>query len=287
MVTLTHAGFCLTLNPQAGGTVQSLSWRGQDLLRASSNSGDPLASSGFPMVPFCGRIDQARFTWDGVTHTLAKNFPPEPHAIHGLGWQNPWRVEDVTANSITLLFDHDPDGAGEVWPWAFQARQHFVLEDTGLVLVMSLTNVSKSPMPAGMGWHPYFERADAKLQAPVTAVWAADAGGISTGTAAVDRSNDLRTQRDLQAISLDHAFECPNASATIVWPQRDLALQMRSSDGLGRLVVYVPHGQDFFCVEPLSHAPDAINRSPPYSATGLRVLAPDETWEETIRLEVG
>jgi aldose 1-epimerase len=142
-----------------------------------------------------------------------------------------------------------------------------------------------------MGWHPYFPRGDAVLEAPVTAVWAADAGGISTGTAALGPDNDLRLARALSDITLDHAFECgteaAGASARIVWPERDVCLLMTASPGLGRLVVYAPPGGDFFCVEPLSHAPDAINRPPPHADTGLKVLAPGEIWEETIRLELG
>jgi aldose 1-epimerase len=62
-------------------------------------------------------------------------------------------------------------------------------------------------------------------------------------------------------------------------------LVMQASAGLGRLVVYVPPGQDFFCVEPLSHVPDALNR-PAGMETGLQVLGPGETWTETVRLIV-
>jgi aldose 1-epimerase len=260
------------------------------LLRAATNLHDPLASAGFPMVPFCGRIDHGRFSWAGQGHQLARNFPPEPHAIHGLGWQGDWTVEDITGDSATLCFTHGPQAADD-WPFAFEAHQTFVLSDTGLELVMSITSRADAPMPAGMGWHPYFPRGDALLEAPVSAVWAGDAGGIATGTAELDDSNDLRMPRDLSGITLDHAFECGTsthgASARITWPQRDLCLMLSASPGLARLVVYVPRDQDFFCVEPLSHAPDAINRDAAKSITGLQVLAPGETWEETVRLELG
>jgi aldose 1-epimerase len=290
MVTLTHAGFSLSLAPAAGGSVTGLTWRGQPLLRASTDPRNPLAGAGFPMVPFCGRIDQGRFSWDGQLYTLTRNFPPEPHAIHGLGWQQPWAVDDIAGDSVTLVLRHGPATVGD-WQWALEARQTFTLADTGLELALSLKNTDTTPMPAGMGWHPYFPRGDAVLEAPVTAVWAADAGGISTGTAALDRSNDLRLPRALATIPLDHAFECgagtAGASARMVWPERDLCLLMSATPGLGRLVVYAPPGGDFFCVEPLSHAPDAINRAPPHAANGLRVLEPGEVWEETVRLDLG
>jgi aldose 1-epimerase len=290
MVTLTHAGFSLTLNPDHGGTVSSFMWRGKNLLRAAADPRSALASAAFPMVPFCGRVDQGAFTWDGTRHQLALNFLPEPHAIHGFGWQKAWQVEDIAIDTATLLLRHTATTNTD-WPWPFEARQCFELTDTGLTLSLSITSLADTPMPAGMGWHPYFPRGDATLEAPVTAVWAADAGGISTGTAGLSGDSDLRGGKTLSKIALDHAFECgtatDGASARLLWPESGICLLMTSTAGLGRLVVYVPPGQDYFCVEPLSHAPDAINRPPPYEVTGLRVLAPGETWEEVVRLELG
>jgi aldose 1-epimerase len=42
------------------------------------------------------------------------------------------------------------------------------------------------------------------------------------------------------------------------------------------LIVYTPAGDDFFCVEPVSHMTDAINRMGSVAEHGLRILMPGE-----------
>jgi aldose 1-epimerase len=52
-------------------------------------------------------------------------------------------------------------------------------------------------------------------------------------------------------------------------------------------VIYVPPGQDFFCVEPVTHVNDGFNllvRG--VDGTGVHVLAPGQTLAGTIRLRI-
>ena len=65
------------------------------------------------------------------TEALARNFPPEPHAIHGVGFEKPWQVESRAADSAQLRLTHRPDAG---WPWAFDARQRITLTDDLLIL---------------------------------------------------------------------------------------------------------------------------------------------------------
>jgi aldose 1-epimerase len=64
------------------------------------------------------------------------------------------------------------------------------------------------------------------------------------------------------------------------WPTH--ILTMMPADDLAFTVVYVPPGEDYFCVEPVSHMTDAINRPEERSVTGMRWLAPGERWETHI-----
>jgi aldose 1-epimerase len=56
-----------------------------------------------------------------------------------------------------------------------------------------------------------------------------------------------------------------------------LALSIEAGGLFRNLVVYTPPGQDFFCVEPVSHMTNAINRLASMRGHGLRSLAPGET----------
>jgi aldose 1-epimerase len=52
-------------------------------------------------------------------------------------------------------------------------------------------------------------------------------------------------------------------------------------------VVYVPPGQDFFCVEPVSHVNDGFNLlDRGVAQTGVRILEPGERLAGVVRLSV-
>ena len=55
-------------------------------------------------------------------------------------------------------------------------------------------------------------------------------------------------------MTLDNCFDGWDGRATIVWPARRLRLDLEASAPFRHLVIYVPPGQSFFCVEPVSHA---------------------------------
>lgn len=281
MITLTAGSSSLTLAPDLGGSVLGLTLGGHRVLRAAEQAGAVLDSAAFPLIPFAGRIDQGRFEWMGRSIQLAANFPPEPHAIHGMCWQQPWTVRDQTATSLEMSRHHDGTG----WPWAYRSTQTFTLTGDALRLDLSLTNCADTPMPGGLGWHPYFIRGDAVLTARTGLIWAARPGTIGTRPVAPTPDTDLSGPRPVAGLVIDNAYDWPARSARMDWPGHH-GVALTASDLFGRLVVYTPPGEDFFCVEPLSHAPDAHNRNHDPAKTGLRPLAPGETMHGTISLRL-
>jgi aldose 1-epimerase len=283
MITLSRGDCELVLAPSAGGTVRALRLGGQDLLRpAPPGIDDPLAAAAFPLVPFSGRIDRGRFRAGGELVTLAPNFPPEAHAIHGQGWQRPWTVERTEAASARLVYRHD----GEDWPWRYRATQAFRLRPDGLDLELALSNESDRPMPAGLGWHPYFPRSDATLTAAVRRIWPSGETGLVAPPRAPEPAEALDAPRAVDTLELDHCFDAGAAGATLRWPGRGRTLRLTGDAVLRFLIVYTPPGQDFFCVEPVSHAPDAVNSTLPDAETGRRVLEPGETLRARLALSV-
>ena len=84
---------------------------------------------------------------------------------------------------------------------------------------------------------------------------------------------------DVDGLLCDNQFEPWNRRARIVWPEENMSVALAASEGLERLVVYAPKGEDFFCVEPVSHMTGAFNRAADGEAnTGMRLLAPGESW---------
>jgi aldose 1-epimerase len=167
----------LELCPRTGGVVTAFRGRGHDLMRPAPAGAlaNPGEASSFPLVPFSNRIADARFAFGGRSYAMPANFPPEPHAIHGQGWQLPWRVEARSAARVILSLSH----AVADTPFDYSARQSFTLGDDGLVVTIAVTNTGATPMPAGIGLHPYFPRTEGvTLQADLDHVWLPDEAKI-------------------------------------------------------------------------------------------------------------
>ena len=49
--------------------------------------------------------------------------------------------------------------------------------------------------------------------------------------------------------------------------------------------MFTPQDRDYFCVEPVSHVSNAIHMADP-AAHGLRSVAPGETFEATMKLDI-
>ena len=288
LVTLRGGGLELDLCPRFGGAIARFRFRGHDLLRPSGTAltedRDPLAASGFPLVPFSGRIENGRFSFGGEEHRLEPNFPPEPHAIHGQGWQLPWEVVHAAEAFAELTLEHRVPAT----PLEWRARQTFELVDDGLIVGLTLTNAGDGPMPAGLGLHPYFPRTPAvALQARLAHVWLNDEGKIPRERVALPETWDFSTPQEVNALEMDNCFAGWDGKAQIVWPEIAQRLTIEADPLFGHLVIYIPQGADFFCVEPVSHASNGFNlHEAGVEGTGVRILEPGETLESMVRFRV-
>ena len=294
MIALNEGDLRLVLDPAAGGTVVSFTHREQPILRAAlPHSDDPRDRAAFPLVPFSGRIDRGRFKLDGHRVELPPNMPPEPHAIHGHGWQSSWQVTTQTARRASLELVH----AAGAWPWDYLATQTFALQGNQLRVELTLTNNAPQPMPAGLGWHPYFPRdlsaelddRAVRLRAPVRAFWPNSADTISLAPTVPDWLQDLEQGISIEKLNLDNAFsvaEPPVQPVSIHWVRTGIEVSLAASPNLGHLIIYTPPGEPYFCVEPVSHAPNCLNSSLESDLTGKRFLEPHETMSAEVVLTV-
>lgn len=283
-VTLVKGDMLLELDPCAGGAVSKLKHRDLDVLRPAPErvgpAFDPLKYAAFTMVPFVGRIHEARFQISEREIDLHANLPPEPHAIHGHGWQDVWKVESQSKTRASLSYHH----AADAWPWSYNARQDFQLSDNRLSVELSVKNLSDTPMPAGLGWHPYFSREGATLIVPTTHVWSVDAESGTNSPAPVKITDDLSRARIVDDMILDTAFSVEAGTIEINWPTHGVSI--KSDPVFEHATIFVPPGENYFCAEPISHAPNAVNSDLAEDVTGLKWLAPGETLSGKIKLTV-
>lgn len=285
ILRLVHAGWELALAPATGGRIFALratvGGALRDVLVPVHTPHAPGSAGCYPLVPFSNRIENARF--DAAGHPIALFAHPlgRPHAIHGFGWIAGWTVADQTPASATLVYTH----AADAWPWPFEARQHFTLDANGFTVAMSLQNLGDTPMPAGLGFHPFFPRPDGtRLTTCTRTHWLSRPDRIPVGEEASAGPLDFSAGPILPT-GLDDGFSGWNGEATLHYGNWGLRIEGR--DGLDHLVIYAPDGYDFCCIEPVSHVTNAANLPPTEHAhAGWRLLAPQARWEVSMHLSV-
>jgi aldose 1-epimerase len=183
-----------------------------------------------------------------------------------------------------LEYQHKADD----WPWSYRARQDFILEPSRVTLEMTLTNEGPGPMPAGLGPHPYFVRTpQATVTAGIGKMWLNDSETMPIEPADPPADRDLTKGVRVDAVAMDNCFSGWDRKAVIEWPEWQARLTMTADAPLDFLVVYTPAKQDFFCVEPVSHAPDAVTGvGAGRTDTGLQVLDQGKTMRVTVRFKM-
>lgn len=268
MIPLKNNDITLLVDPLRGGGILRFDWRGKALFWPARDDDDsPLGLANFVLVPFSNRIAQSSFSFDGQSVNIPPNYPSASlhHIIHGHGWTAAWDVVAKTEDALHLRYHHTADS----WPWDYVTEQKMTLTADGYIHQLSITNQSATDMPAGLGFHPYFPREGAQLRTIFDGSWDVTDDGLPTQWIAKTGPYDLSADDPADTI-----FTGRKTAHHIDWP--DHRLTMTPDVDLPETHIYAPTGEDYFCVEPVSHMTDAINRD------GLNILAPGESWSTQI-----
>jgi len=280
MIRLQAGALSCELEPRLGGCIAGLWLDGLPVLRSTPAA--QLTSSRqagcYPLVPYSNRIAQATLQWQGTQHPLVRNNGAEPHAIHGVGWQRPWELLESDARSALLSYEHRADAS---WPFAFDASQTLRLSPEALALTLSLTNQSREPAPAGLGWHPWFvKRPRSRISFQAGGRWEMGDDKLPTRHRAHGGLD-----ADCADLDVDHCFDGWNG----VLQLRDELLRIRVTSSLTRLVVCTNDTRAFIAIEPVSHVNNAINligSGADAAELGLLTLQPGESCSAQMSIEV-
>jgi aldose 1-epimerase len=277
----------LTLNPSIGGSISALEWVDGDqrvpvLRKCNSCSENVLEAASFPLVPYVNRIRGGRFAFRGREVTLAPNMAGDPSPLHGQGWLAPWAVDNASASEAELSFHHQ---AGE-WPWEYYSHQHFELEEDRLSVRLTCRNLSKEPMPCGLGQHPYFNCGpETRLDTSVSHVWTIDEHVLPVEKIPAAGRFDL-ADRLVCGQDLDHGFGGWGGTARMTDPNWPFDIELESPDARF-FQLYSPASGGIFVAEPVSHANAALNApEEQWEELGMRVLVPGDAMSLDMRLIV-
>ena len=294
IVTLKNDHWHVGLVPEAGGSVAfarvRLSTGWVDVLRPTPEEdlGTAVATASFPLAPWSNRVAAGRFTWAGRDYQLRVNFA-DGTAIHGTALEFPWNVAEATPTSVALEFV-SREVYGVNFPWPFTARFDYALDGERFEWRMSITNDAHETFPAGLGHHPYFVRS------------LADASGAAVGTEAMLQLNctqsypavqclptgapqevtgrlDFRQLRPIGTEFVDDCFTGRTSStlATVEYPGA-LTIDVEAGALLEHAVVYLPQGENFWALEPVSNANNGFNLEVAGAdGSGVFLVQPGET----------
>lgn len=277
----------LELSPSTGGAISKFDFVGAGraacvLRRCNSPLENVLEAASFPLVPFVNRVRGGAFTFRGREVRMAPNMPGDPSPLHGQGWLNPWDVVSAGDSEAELRFVHR---AGE-WPWDYEARQHFRLDEDGLTLTLDCRNLSEAPMPCGLGQHPYFHCGPGnRIDTRVTHAWTIDEHVLPVEKVPATGRFDL-SDRAVCGQDLDHGFAGWGGTARLSDPDWPFELEM-SSPTARFFQLFSPKDGSIFVAEPVSHANAALNApEADWAELGMQVLEPGESMSLEMRIAV-
>jgi aldose 1-epimerase len=239
LIVIAHGSLRVTIAPQAGGRIAQIQRDGIDHLVAYDEANSAMIAWGsYPMVPWAGRIRNGRFDFQGRSYRLPLNLGE--HAIHGLGFVLPWKVETHESSVVELTLELPED---ERWPFGGTARQRLAVSEDRLEMTLSV-QAGRMSMPAVVGWHPWFRKPERIVFSPSHIYPRDDLGMATLPLASPTRGpwDDCFINHDAVMIAI-------------------AGQQLRLSSDCRHWVVYdaPTHAT---CIEPQSGPPDAFNLEP-------------------------
>ena len=287
ILTLSSGKLWIELSPLIGGSISAFEWRdahaSKAILRECHRPLEKVLDAAcFPLVPYVNRIRGGCFEFHGRQVRLAPNMTGDPSPLHGQGWLGEWVVEQADEERAVLSFAHD---AGE-WPWRYEARQQFALEEHGLEVTLACRNTSEEPMPCGLGQHPYFPCGpQARIDTEVAAAWTIDEKVLPVERVPAEGRYDL-CDRFVCGQDLDNGFGGWDGEARMSDPGWPYGLRLSSPDARF-FQLYSPVQGGIFVAEPVTHANAALNApEADWPELGMQVLEPGEEMSLTMRLDV-
>ena len=249
-LVLAAGGARLELSPADGGRIASLRIDGRELLRTEGYG--PIEWGAYPMAPFAGRIREGAFPFRGRDIRLPINLPP--HAIHGTVFVRAWDVVAATPARATLVTDLGPD-----WPFAGRVEQRIAISEDRLDASLTLT--AAEPMPAALGWHPWFLRRIGGPTTPPVALAFEAAEMLVRGPDGIPTGARIPPPPG----PWDDAFTGLTGPPRLTWPGQ---LELTVASPAAWWVVYDGR-DDAIAVEPQTAPPDFVRIEPV-------VVEPDE-----------
>ena len=294
----------LSVMPSRGDNAFQMTVKGKNVLQFPFASAAEFKSRGsYSGIPFLGpganRLDEMAFYANGKKYQLNAGLGNirGPIPMHGFLMTAPWEVVDVKADDnsawVTSKIEvyRNPDWMAQ-FPFAHTVEMTHRLKDGVLEVTVKLNNLSTSPMPVAIGFHPYFQVNDSPRDEWTFSVGAKThwigKQNIPTGeTEPIENVITNAAGESLKGVKLDDVFGDlirDSSGKATMWVQgKSERVEVIFGPKFKAAVVYFPagQGQNFICFEPMAGISDSMNLAQKGLYKELQYIDPGKSWEES------
>ncbi|MEO5609541.1 MAG: aldose 1-epimerase family protein [Ornithinibacter sp.] len=145
---------------EVGGGIRGYDVAGVEVLQPYAVDQMCDGAHGAPLIPWPNRLGGGRYRFDGHDHQVALTEPEKNNAIHGFLRWRPWRPLEHEKDLVVMTTTLFPL---QGYPFELDVRVSYQLDDTGLSVTTSATNIGDQPAPYGAGQHPYLSAGTASV----------------------------------------------------------------------------------------------------------------------------
>jgi aldose 1-epimerase len=250
------------------------------------------------LAPWANRLSEDGFFANGQKFRLNPDLgnihrDQNQHPIHGLlNYSTYWEVTAIEADadsarvSSRLEFWKHPEMMAQ-FPFAHSIEMTYVLHNGTLEVRTAIQNLSTVPMPAGIGYHPYFQLHDAPRDQWKVHLAARDHLALSKMLIPTGERKPIEfaDPLPLAGVALDDVFgglvrdAVEHATFSVEGAHEKISVVYGPKYTVA--VVYAPPGRPFICFEPMSTITDGFNLAQAGVYKELQSIPAGATWRES------
>ena len=266
-ITISNELLTTVINPDYGAAVLSFSVNKNgnkiDIMPNTRKESCKLDASSFLMIPYSNRIENGKFNFEKKEYQLKNG---EKHSIHGDTRKRKWDYQQTSQSRVICSFDSNEFNDIN-WPWQFRAEVDYSLSGNTFTSKITLTNNSNTSMPAGFGWHPYYNRSLTQENEPVLVQFKTEGIYPDINGSCIPSGNPIPPSEKLDfskekhldpKTHIDNCYHGYDGKGHIIWPLSGIKVSYECTPECSHLIFYNPD-ESFFAFEPATNANNGIN----------------------------
>lgn len=232
------------------------------------------------LFPFVNRLDGGEFRFRESEYQFPINEVENNNAIHGLLFDQLFKIQNVTCNEARAIVDLHYHYKGDLtyFPFPFEIKVKYTFTLQEISVDITAHNLGTEEFPFSLGWHPYFNlpyTENNHLSFDSKNIVRVNDRCIPVGVEEFNESLRLDVSKD----RIDDCYELKSPDCHLTTSEYELSLT--SSAASKYLQIYHPPGTNHVAVEPLTGITDCFN-----NGVGLRTLIPKASFSQTYFLKV-